>query len=64
MTPILAVVMDPIANITLKKDSSFAMLLAAQRRGWQLYYLEMADLYLRDGRAWGPGQLVRIRRAR
>ncbi len=32
----LGIVMDPIANINIKKDSSFAMLLEAQRRGYKL----------------------------
>lgn len=32
----LGIVMDPIANINIKKDSSFAMLLEAQRRGYEL----------------------------
>ncbi len=37
----LGIVMDPIANINIKKDSSFAMLLEAQRRGYELHYMEM-----------------------
>jgi len=49
----LGVVMDPIASIHIKKDSTFAMLLAAQRRGWRLSYMEMVDLSLRDSIAWG-----------
>jgi len=47
----LGIVMDPISAIKVYKDSSFAMLLAAQARGWQLFYMEQADLYLQDGRA-------------
>jgi glutathione synthase len=47
----LALLMDPIAAIKPHKDSSFAMALAAQARGWSLYYFEMDDLYLRDGQA-------------
>lgn len=47
----LGVVMDPIAAIQYKKDSTLAMLLAAQARGWTLHYMELADLYVRDGRA-------------
>jgi len=43
--------MDPIQSIKRHKDSSFAMLLAAQARGWSLWYMEMHDLLLRDGRA-------------
>lgn len=47
----LGIVMDPIAHINIKKDSSFAMLLEAQRRGYELHYMEMADLYLTNGEA-------------
>jgi len=43
--------MDPIGAIKVAKDSSFAMLLAAQRRGWELFYMEQSDLYVRDGKA-------------
>jgi glutathione synthase len=49
----LAVVMDPIADIHYPKDSTLAMLVAAQSRGFELLYLEQADLSLRDGRAFG-----------
>ena len=47
----LGVVMDPISAITPKKDTTLALLLAAQRRGWTLEYMELADLYLLGGRA-------------
>ncbi|MFE8070187.1 glutathione synthase [Marinobacteraceae bacterium S3BR75-40.1] len=59
MTVKLGVVMDPIEAITFKKDSTLAMLLAAQGRGWELFYMEQTDLYLRDGQAF-----ARIRRLR
>src|SRR3569832_2747046 len=49
----LGVVMDPIASINPKKDSTLAMLLAAQRRGFELYYMELGDLGLRDGEVFG-----------
>jgi len=39
----LGIVMDPIAQISYKKDSSLAMLLAAQARGWSLFYMEQKD---------------------
>ncbi len=48
MTVKLGVVMDPIGSINYKKDSTLAMLLAAQQRGWQLYYMEQTDLFI-DG---------------
>jgi glutathione synthase len=44
----LGVVMDPIGAIHYKKDSTLAMLLEAQRRGYALFYMEQADLYCRD----------------
>ncbi|MFK5913356.1 MAG: glutathione synthase [Woeseiaceae bacterium] len=42
----IGIVMDPIEGINFKKDSSLAMLLEAQSRGWQLFYMEQPDLYL------------------
>lgn len=38
--------MDPISNINFKKDSTLAMLLEAQSRDWQLYYMQQSDLYM------------------
>jgi glutathione synthase len=49
----LAVVMDPIGDIKYAKDTTLAMLLAAQARGHELWYLTQPDLYLRDGVARG-----------
>ncbi len=49
MSIALGVVMDPIASIKIAKDSTFAMLLEAQRRGWDLWYMEQADLQLLNG---------------
>ena len=49
MTIKLGVVMDPIADINYKKDTTLAMLWAAQARDWQLYYMEQKDLYLEQG---------------
>jgi glutathione synthase len=49
----LGVVMDPIDAIKIHKDSTFAMLLAAQRRGWRLSYMEQADLSLHQDRPMG-----------
>lgn len=51
MTISLGVVMDPIANIKYYKDTTLALLLAAQERGWDLYYMEQSDLYLLQGEA-------------
>jgi len=51
MSKILGVVMDPIEGITYKKDTTLALMLAAQERGWQLEYIQQRDLFLRQGEA-------------
>ncbi len=58
--PRLAVVMDPISQIKFAKDSTLAMLLAAQSRGWELLYLEQRDLWLRDGVALGRARPLQV----
>jgi len=45
----LGVVMDPIQAISFKKDSSLAILLAAQRQGFELFYMQQQDLFLENG---------------
>jgi len=49
----LGVVMDPIQQIKPYKDSTLAMLLEAQSRDWELWYMEQKDIRIRDGRALG-----------
>ena len=61
MTLKLGIVMDPIRSINVKKDSSLAMLLAAQTRGWELRYMTFGDLTLRDGEAFATSQRLRVR---
>ena len=56
----LGIVMDPIADINIKKDSSFAMLLQAQQRGYEIHYMEMADLYLLQGQARASTRLLSV----
>jgi glutathione synthase len=51
MTLKIGIVMDPIDGINYKKDSSLAMLWAAQQKGWELWYMEPQHLFLRDGKA-------------
>jgi glutathione synthase len=53
--------MDPIGAITYAKDSTLAMLLAAQARGFALSYLEQRDLSLRDGVAFGLMRPLTVR---
>lgn len=57
----IIVLMDPIASIKPAKDTTLAMMLAAQERGWELWYAEQRDLYLRDGVAGGRLRPVRVK---
>ncbi len=56
----LGVVMDPIASITTKKDSTFAMMLEAQRRGWVLFYMLQDSLFADNGITFARMQPVQV----
>ncbi|MEI7062393.1 glutathione synthase [Dickeya chrysanthemi] len=56
----LGIVMDPISSINIKKDTSFAMLQEAQRRGWEVHYMEMGDLYLHSGEARATTRMLSV----
>ncbi len=56
----LGVVMDPISQITPAKDSTLAMLLEAQARGYEVYYFEQSDLRLDDGEPRGLGRRLKV----
>ncbi len=60
MTIKLGVVMDPISQVKVKKDSSMAMMLEAQKRGYEIYYIEMADLYLYQGQCRATTRQVKV----
>lgn len=57
----LVVVMDDIAAIKVVKDTSFAMLLEGQRRGYRLWYLGETDLYLDGAQACARMRSVTVR---
>ena len=56
----LGIVMDPIESIKPYKDSSLAMLLAAQQRGWELHYFLQENLLIDNGIAQGYGQRLTV----
>ena len=57
----LGIVMDPIAEITPKKDSSLAMLLEAGRRGYEIHYMQQKDLRLVRGEAHGRSRILSVK---
>ena len=58
----VGVVMDPIDQLTYKKDTSLAMLWSAQDRGWSLSYMEQEDLFLKEGRAYAHQRPLKVHR--
>jgi len=60
MTKKLGVVMDPIASIHYKKDSTLAMLWEAQDRGYEIYYFEQTNLFLQQGKSFGLARKLRV----
>jgi len=56
----LGIIMDPIESIKTVKDSSFAMLLAAQKRGWLLYYMQQSDIYTVGATAMAQAQRIEV----
>lgn len=57
----VGVVMDPIESISPKKDSTLAMLLEAQRREAEIYYMLQGDLKLLGGEAFARSRALRVR---
>jgi len=52
MRKLLGVVMDPIRSINYHKDTTLALLLAAQNHGYELFYMEQKSLFIDST---GPG---------
>ncbi|MGH8113651.1 MAG: glutathione synthase [Rhodanobacteraceae bacterium] len=64
MTRTVAVLMDPIGAIHPEKDTTLALLLEAQRRGYSLLYMLQGDLAVRDGVAWARLASLAVRDSR
>jgi glutathione synthase len=60
----LGVVLDPLAQINYKKDSTLAMMASAQKLGWQIFTLQLGDLYILDGTVKGKFTQLAIREGR
>ena len=57
----IAVVMDPIERINTAKDTSFALMLEAQRRGYDLFYIEPGSLSVQNARAYGRLATLKVK---
>ncbi|HEX8621679.1 MAG TPA: glutathione synthase [Allosphingosinicella sp.] len=57
----VAVQMDPLEGINIEGDSTFAIMLGAQKRGHALFYYRAEDLSFEDGRLWTMARPVTVR---
>lgn len=58
----IAYVMDPLSGVNVQKDTTFALMLEAQRRGHENFFLEAKDLFVQGGRALGLARPVRVKK--
>jgi len=54
--------MDSIDDINIHKDTSFAMMLEAQARHWEIHYIQLGDLFLRQGEAYANTKIITVQR--
>ena len=58
----IGVVMDPIEKINIDKDTTFVLMLEAQQRSHEVYYMELDDLFIRGGTPCGRWRRVHVAR--
>jgi len=59
----IGVVMDPVDKIHIDKDTTFVLMLEAQRRGHEVYFMELDDLFVRGGTPYGRYRRLELKRA-
>ncbi len=57
----IGVLMDAIETIKPYKDSTFAMMLAAQAKGHELFYFQQHDLFVQQGVVYTEAQAIRVK---
>jgi glutathione synthase len=58
----MAFVMDPIESVSIREDTTFVLMLAAQERGHEVLYVDPDDLCILDGRAAAQVRPITLRR--
>ncbi|HEY0325518.1 MAG TPA: glutathione synthase [Allosphingosinicella sp.] len=61
MSLTVAVQMDPLESINIAGDSTFALMLSAQKRGHRMFYYRAEDLTYEDGRVFAGAYPVEVR---
>jgi len=57
----LGIIMDPLPLINIKKDSSFAMMLAAQKLGWEIHTIDQPELYTKNEIPWARSRITQVK---
>jgi len=58
----MAFIMDPIHTINIEKDTTFVFILEAQQRGHEVWYAELKDIFVSEGRTWGNVSKITVKR--
>lgn len=58
----MAFVMDPVGTINVEKDTTYVLMLEAQAREHEVYYLELKDLYVKNAKAYGSAARISLKR--
>ena len=59
----MAFVMDPVGTINIEKDTTFVLMLEAQARGHEVWYLELKDLFVKESQAWCNATPIKLERS-
>lgn len=54
------IIIDPLEELVIKKDSTLAIIMAAQKNGWTLYVAQQNALLLKDGRVYARMQTIEL----
>ncbi|MGH7845025.1 MAG: glutathione synthase [Candidatus Binatia bacterium] len=60
----IGVIMDPIQNIDINKDTTFAIMLEAQKRRHEIFYMEIGDLFIKGAQPGGTARSLRVARSK
>ena len=57
-------IVDPIEQFNINTDTTFTFMLESQARGYEVWYFEIKDIFVKDGRPFCRAKKVKIKRAK
>ena len=55
--------MDPVETINTEKDTTFVLMLEAQARGHEVWYLELKDMFVKETQAYANATPISLERS-